>query len=187
MDNPRLAGRYAKSLVDLSIEQNQLEAVCNDMRLLRSVCKSNADFVIMLRSPIISADKKAKIITAIVGDKISALTNAFIQLLVTKGRESNLPEITTAFIEQYNSLKNIHRVKITTAVPVSDDIKKSIADKVSAMPGVGTVELETAVKEELIGGFLLETNNSLVDASILRDLKDVQKQFKSNEYIHHIR
>jgi len=32
MPNPRLANRYAKSIVDLAIEQNQLEVVYADMK-----------------------------------------------------------------------------------------------------------------------------------------------------------
>jgi len=187
MDNPRLAGRYAKSLIDLAIEQNQLEAVYADIKFLQSITKSNPDLVAMLRSPIIHGDKKIAIIAAITKDKIGILTTAFIKLLAEKGREQYLPEITSGFIDQYNQLKNIHRVKLTTAVTVSDDIKQSIVQKVNAMPGVGSVELETEVKQELIGGFILETDNKLVDASILRDLKDVKKQFKNNEYIHRIR
>lgn len=56
MNNPRLAGRYAKSIVDLSIEQNQLEAVYADMKFIKTICKSNPDFVAVLRSPIIKGD-----------------------------------------------------------------------------------------------------------------------------------
>ena len=187
MENPRLAGRYAKSLIDLSIEQNQLEAIYSDMKLLASICKTNPDFVAMLRSPIIQADKKGKIIAAITTGRVSALASSFIQLLVNKGRELYLPEITTAFIEQYNKLKNIHKVKITTAMPVGDEIKQAIISKVNAITGIGTIELETAIKEELIGGFVLETENKLVDGSILRELNDVRKQFLNNDYIHKLR
>ena len=187
MENLRLAGRYAKSLVDLSIEQNQLEAVYADMKLLISIGKTNPDFVAMLRSPIIQADKKGKIIAAVLSAQVGNLTSAFIQLLVNKGREAFLPEIASAFVDQYNQLKNIHKVKITTAMPVGDEIKKSIVDKVNSITGIGSIELETAVKEELIGGFVLETEDKLVDASILRDLNDVKKQFIRNDYIYKIR
>ena len=45
MTNPRLATRYAKSLLDLSVEQNQLEDVYSDMKLLKGIHKSNPDFV----------------------------------------------------------------------------------------------------------------------------------------------
>ncbi len=187
MDNPRLAARYAKSLIGLSIEQGKLEAVFNDMKMLKSICKISPDFVNMLRSPIILADKKAKIIAAVTEGKTDALTSSFIHLLVTKNRESNLLEIASAFVDQYNEIKNIHQVKLTTAVAVSDDVKQAIIQKVSTMPGIGAVELETAVNPGLIGGFVLETDNNLVDASVLRDLKDVKKQFMNNEYVHKIR
>ena len=187
MTNPRLATRYAKSLLDLAIEQNQLDAVFADMRLLAGITKSNPDFVNMLRSPVIQSDKKDKIIEAVVGSHLSKLTMLFIRLLTAKTRESNLPEIVTAFTEQYNKLKNIQTVKITTAVPISEEIKNSIIEKVRG-DNKNTFQLETAVKEELIGGFKLEMGGGvLIDASIQYDLNDIKKQFLSNEYIHNIR
>jgi F-type H+-transporting ATPase subunit delta len=186
MTNPRLAARYAKSLLDLAVEQNQLDAVYADMKWLQQVNKSNPDFVNMLRSPIISSDKKDKIIDAIIGSKVSKLTMLFTNLLTTKTRESNMPEIVTAFIEQYNKLKNIQTVKLTTATAISEELKQSIVAKVRSSTSTA-VEIETSVKEELIGGFKLEVGGTLIDASILRDLNDVRKQFLNNEYIHNIR
>ncbi len=187
MNNPRLAGRYAKSLLDLSIEQNQLDAVYADMKFLHSICKSNPDFVAILRSPIINADKKEKIIESITNERVSNITGLFIRLLIRKARENNLPEIVKAFIEQYNKLKNIYQVKITTASPVSEELQHAIADKVKVDNIIQTIELEAVVDEALVGGFKLEMGDLLVDASILRDLNDVRKQFMSNEYIHKIR
>src|ERR1700689_2257734 len=98
MPNPRLAGRYAKSILDLSIERNQLDAVYHDMVFLQGICESNRDFVNFLRSPIVKPDKKEKTLTAITAGQVSELTAAFIKLLTSKGREPLLPEITVAFI-----------------------------------------------------------------------------------------
>lgn len=187
MKNPRLAGRYAKSLLDLATEQNLVDAVYADMKWLHSVCKSNPDFVNLLRSPIIKPTIKEKIIESISKERVSKLTTAFIQLLVRKAREINLPEIVTAFIDQFNTLRNIHKVKITTAEPISDEIRELIMSNVRAVLPTQTFEIEHQVKAELIGGFLLETGGTLVDASILRDLKDIQKQFMNNDYLHRIR
>ena len=186
MTNPRLATRYAKSLLDLSIEQNQLEAVYADMKLLKGINKSNPDFVALLRSPIITADKRDKILDAVIGKNISQISMLFIRLLTTKKRESNLPEIVTAFLEQYNKLKNIQTVKLTTATPISEELKNSIIARVKSADS-SAIEIETAVKEELIGGFKLEIGGTLIDASILRDLNDIKRQFLNNEYIHNIR
>ncbi len=187
MPNPRLATRYAKSLIDLAIEKGQLEVIYKDMQYLQELCKKSRDFVILLRSPVIKGDKKQHIIETITKGKVSDITEVFNRLLVSKGRESDLPEIVNAFIDQYNNIKGIHKVKLTTAVPVSDELKKAIIEKTNTEAGLNQVELETIVKDDLIGGFVLEFNNNLVDASILRDLKEMKKQFKENIYVLHIR
>ncbi len=188
MQNPRLAARYAKSLLDLAIEQNSLEVTLKDMQLLDGICKESRDFVNMLRSPVIKPTAKGKIIDAVTKERVSVLTTAFIQLLVNKARETNLPEIATTYIDQFNALRNIHKVKITTADPITDDMLNAILANVKASAKEGqTFEVETAVNNELIGGFLLETSGTLVDASILRDLKDIHKQFMNNDYLHRIR
>jgi F-type H+-transporting ATPase subunit delta len=187
MNNPRLAGRYAKSLLDLAKEQNQINEVCNDMKWLSAVCKTNADFAGILRSPVIKANKKQSILDAVTAGKIGGLSTAFIKLLLNKTRESNLPEIAAAYIDQFNETNNIQKVKITTAAAITNEQQNAILANVkAAIPGK-SFEIETAVKDELIGGFTLETNGQLVDASILRDLKDIKKQFLDNEFIHKIR
>jgi len=188
MPNPRLAARYAKSLIDLSKERNQLEAVYNDMQFLKQVTKASRDFVNLLRSPVVPADKKQSIIDAITKGRVSELTSAFTKLLVNKGRESDMPEIITAFIEQYNAIKGIHKVRLTTATVISDDLKNAIVSKVKREAKLENVELEEKVDGSLIGGFVLEYNNNLVDASVLRDLKDISKQFKErNVFVQNIR
>ena len=184
MQQPRLAGRYAKSL---AVEKNQLEQVYADMLYLQAVCKQSPEFISLLKSPIIQADKKRKIVEAVTVGKIGNITEGFNRLLVQKGRENVLPEIVSAFIEQYNEIKGIHKIKITTAVGVSDELKQQIISKIKEETPLQNIELETAVKDELIGGFTLEFHNNLVDASILRDLNDIRKQFLENVYVRNIR
>ena len=187
MLNPRLAGRYAKSLIDLANEQNQLENVHKDMLLLQSICKNNRDFVILLKSPVITPDKKESILRATTSGKITELTALFNRLLIRKGRESVLPEIVDAFIEQYKSKKGIHTIKLTTAVPVSEEVKQAIVSKVQSLTPMKSVELETVVQEDIIGGFLLEVGDTLVDASISYDLNKIRSQFLNNDFIYKIR
>lgn len=184
MPNPRLAARYAKSLLDLSVEQNSLEAVYNDMLLLQRLIKGNSDLAALLRSPVVASDKKDKIIAAITEGRVTPLTAAFNKLLVAKGRESNLPEIAVAFISQYKQLKNIHTVKLTTAAPVSDVVKSAIVDRIKATTDMQLIELETVVDDRLIGGFTLQVGDKLVDASIATDLKSIARQFENNDFLY---
>jgi F-type H+-transporting ATPase subunit delta len=187
MSNPRLAIRYAKSLIDLAKEKDQLSEVYNDIRFLQRVCKSSPDFISLLKSPIIPQDKKNRIIESIITNKVSKITSLFIKLLGTKNRESNLPGIIDSYIEQYNELKGIHKVKLTTATPLSSEMQNTFINKIEAANNISNIELETIVDEQLVGGFVLEMEGKLVDASILRDLKDVKKQFQNNDYIQRLR
>ncbi len=187
MPNPRLASRYAKSLIDLSIETGQLEKVFADMQWLQTICKSNRDFVNLLRSPIIKADTKKKIIQAVTTGRVSELTASFNTLLITKGRESNLPEIIAAFITAYKVYKNIHTVKLTTAAPVSDVMRKAIVEQVKKTAGYQNIELEEKLNPDLIGGFVLQVGDKLIDASVAYDLKAIARQFENNDFIYKIR
>ena len=187
MPNPRLATRYAKALIDLAIEKGQLEAVFADMQWLNSVCKSNRDFVNVLRSPIIKADVKKKIIEAVTTGRIGEITSAFNRLIITKGRESNLTEITNAFISAYKEKKNIHTIILTTATPVSDAMKDAIVAQVKKSAGFQNIELEEKVDADLIGGFVLQIGDKMVDASIAYDLRAIAKQFENNDFIYKLR
>jgi len=188
MLNPRLAIRYAKSLLDIAVERNSVEAALKDMRLLNSICGMSAEFTIMLRSPVISGDKKISVINEVIkGRNISELTYAFIKLLVAKGRESVLPEIAGAFITQYNTLNNIRIVKLTTAVPMADSMKTGIMAKVSGFMPTDTIDLKTEVDEKLIGGFVLEVEDKLYDASVRKSLNAIRSEIIDTSYVVKIR
>ena len=187
MPNPRLATRYAKSLIDLAIERGELESVYADMQWLRDVCKSNRDFVNLLRSPIIKGDTKKKILEAITGGNISEITAGFNRLLITKRRESNLPEISNAFVTAYKVKKNIQTIKLTTAAPVSDTLRNAVIEQVKKSIGFENVELEEKVDPEIIGGFILQAGDKLVEASVSYDLKTIAKQFENNDFIYNVR
>lgn len=187
MLNPRLAGRYAKSLIDLAKEQNQLEAVYKDMLLMQSFLKQSRDLVALLKSPIIASDRKEGILNTLTKDKVTELTAGFNRLLIRKGREAVLPEIVEAFIAQYKDFKEIHLVKLTTAAPVSEEVKQDIIRQVKQQTNMQHIELSTEIDPSLVGGFLLQVGDRLVDASISYDLNAIRKQFLNNDFIYKIR
>lgn len=187
MFNPRLSQRYAKSLLDLSDNLKKLDEVRNDMLFLNTIIKSSREFQVMLSSPVIKSDKKYKIISAVTKDQLSEITNTFIKLLCTKNRESNLPEIVYSFLQQYNVKMGLHSATLTTAAPISAELAESFKKKIKESSSFKHLELKTNVDDSLIGGFVLEVEGKLVDASILRDLNDVKKQFANNDYIHKLR
>jgi F-type H+-transporting ATPase subunit delta len=158
------------------------------MMLLQNIFKNNRQFPTVMRSPVIMADKKMDIFRAVAqGGRISQLTTLFLELLIRKNREASFPEIVNAFIEQYKHHKNIQTVKLTTARPISEEVKQEIIQKVQSQNPSKSIDLKTEVKEDIIGGFVLEMGDTLVDASIAYDLKAIRKQFLNNDFIYKIR
>jgi F-type H+-transporting ATPase subunit delta len=187
MLNPRVASRYAKSLLDLAVEKGQLEQVHGDMLYLQQLTKESRDFLNLLRSPVVKADSKTRAINAVTAGKVNPITTAFIQLMVAKTREAVLPEIITSFVSQYKDLKGIKTVKLTTAVPVSDALKNEIVAQVKKSGGYENLELQEVIDPSIIGGFVLQAGDQLIDASISYDLKNISRQFENNDFIYKVR
>lgn len=187
MLNTRVASRYAKSLLDLAIETGQLEQVYADMLYLQNVTNESRDFQNLLRSPVINADTKIRAIDAVTKDTISALTMSFLRLMINKTREVVLPEIITSFIKQYKDNKGIHTVKLTTATPVSESVKQAIIEQVKKTGNIDKLELQEVVDPAIIGGFVLQAGDKLVDASVAYDLQNIARQFENNDFIYKVK
>ena len=187
MPNPRLATRYAKSILDLAVERGQLEQVYSDMLYLQQLTKMSRDFLNLLRSPVVPTDKKLAVVETVTGKNISELTSGFTKLLINKGREGELPEVITAFVNQYKAKKGIYIVKLTTAIPVSEDLKNSIINQVKQTSDMKNIELESKVDPGIIGGFVLQAGDKLIDASISYDLQTISRQFDNNDFIYRVR
>ena len=186
MSVQRIASRYAKSLIDLAQEQGKLERILEDVNSFREVAK-HRDFALMLKSPVINSDKKEKIFVQLFGGKYDEMTMAFLRILLRKGREAQLADIANEYILQYKVIKHISTVKLVTAVKLSDETVKTIHGKLVASTATDkNVELITEVDPGLIGGFVIEFEDRLYDASVSHKLDLMKKDFKDNLYISQI-
>ena len=115
-------------------------------------------------------------------DKISASSWAFITLVIQKNRSQYLDQIAQAFIEQYEAENGIHEVLLTTAIALDTQTKELIVNKLKGVTSFERVRLNSKVDPEIIGGFVLEFDNKLIDASISRKLNDLKLQFADSSY-----
>ncbi|MEL7222128.1 MAG: ATP synthase F1 subunit delta [Bacteroidota bacterium] len=179
MSVQRIAGRYAKSLVELSQEQNKLDRVLQDMNTMK-MASQNKDLALLLKSPIVNATKKQSVMDALFSKSFDEMTMAFVKLLINKGREPYLPAIADAFIAQYKKINHISTVKVITAKPLTEaglnDLRKKLeASEVTEK----SVEIETEVDENLIGGFVLEIGDKIYDASVAQKLEELKRSFQN--------
>lgn len=185
MRDIKVASRYAKSLLGIAVELNQLEDVHNDMQMISKVCNENNELVLLLKSPIINSDKKEAILTEIFGKKISQISNTFIAIILNKRRENIIPAIADAFILTYKEHKNITTAIVTTAVALSDAQKKAVIKLLNSQ-GKENVELKEIVNNEIIGGMILRVGDKQVDESIKRKLANLEMEFDENPYVKEI-
>jgi len=176
MSELTVGARYAKSLIDLAQEQNILEQVKGDMDLFINVVKGNHELYTVLRNPIISHDKKVKILEAIFGEKVSKAAIAFFKIMITKSRGEVLFYTAQEFINQYNIKNNIIKAVVTSATPLSAVNQKQLTDLVQAEIG-GNIILENKVNPDLIGGFVLTVGDRQIDTSIANSLKKLRTEF----------
>ena len=182
MQGTRVASRYAKSFIDLTMEQGVFEEAHKDMQYVSDVCASNNDFVIFLKSPIINTDKKQAVLKEIFRGKLNKVTDAYIQLITAKKREIYLAEIANEFINQYKEKKKILTAVVTTANGIDDIIRKKVMEIVK---GVSTsdVVLQEKIDKSIIGGFIIRVGDKQVDASIARKINRLKQTFKENPYL----
>src|SRR6184192_4154619 len=176
MSELTVATRYAKSLIDLAVEQKSLEETKKDMVFFSQTLKANYQLQAVLANPIVGHGKKIKILEAIFGDKVSKLTDSFFKIMINKSRSEILYATSKEFINQYNVIKHIIRAYVTSATPLSEENKKKIVAELEAATK-GTIELHTKVDPKLIGGFVLKVGDMQADTSISTSLNKLKQDF----------
>lgn len=170
------AHRYAKSLLELAREQGVLDGVKSDVDDVRTTLDASKELRLLLKSPIVKADKKAAILRTIFESSVHDLLLRFILLLTRKGREGRMAEILDAFIDRYNDLKGIQRVTVHTATALSDGALNDIRTLAGTALKGKEVVMESDVDPELIGGFVLRYEDKLLDASVRRQLEIIRNE-----------
>lgn len=170
-----VANRYAKSLMDLALENNQVDVIRSDMKRVEKLCNNNREFTLFLQSPIIQVDKKIKIIESVFIKHIHKITLNFLILITKKHRSSIINEIAIAFDEQFKLTRNIFTVIITSADILDNNIKKKIEELIKSQMN-GDVEIIEKIDPDTIGGFILKVGDIQIDRSVSRQLNDIKKQ-----------
>ncbi len=174
MSSHRAAIRYAKAVIELAQAQKSLEKVKENMLLFTQVINDNRELEVVLKNPIVPADKKRAILKALFERRVEPLTFKAFDLIVSKNRESILDEIAVEFVNEYNVLKGIAVATVITPYKLGDEQRKEITNIVAEITGM-KVELTEVVDESLIGGFVLKIGDKQIDESVKTKLANIQR------------
>jgi len=175
MNDSKIPVRYAKALFDIALEQDVLDSVYENMRLVLSVC-SMKEVKHVLDNPVIPPVKRKEILVSLFPGALEPLTVKFIDLIFDNGRENYIIAASRDFIELTKRHRGITEVTLTTAIPVNDIIRGEIATMIKEGRN-GKIEFIERVDSSIIGGFILRIDDSYVDASVKNKLNRFRKEF----------
>ena len=182
MITSKITTRYAKSLLDLAIEKNQLKECYNDLIAIDTLCSDSSDFSLMLKSPIINTSKKLTIIKSLFEKKLTKTTYLFIELITKKKRESLLHAISKNFIELYKLHHKIITASVTTTAPLEKDLKDKVISFVKNKMD-NDVELIEEINQDIIGGAIIKVGDFQIDDSVRKQLKELKNSYNKNLFI----
>lgn len=175
MDIGVISVRYARALLKAGTEAKVEDKVYEEMQSIAQSYISVPELRFTIDNPMLSDDKKEKLLTTAAGKKVSKVTKSFISIVLNEDRESMIQFMANSYITLYRKQKNIIRGKLTTAATVSSSIEKKMRKMVEAKAN-GNVEFETEVDPDIIGGFILEYDTYRMDASVKASLQRVLTQ-----------
>jgi F-type H+-transporting ATPase subunit delta len=182
VSNYRVASAYAKSLLEFAKESKKVEAVHKDVEFIHATLSSSRELVLTLKSPVILNTKKLSILEAVFKEKISEITLKFFILLVKKGREDILVDVSKEFLNQYKLSKGILSGTVVTAIK-ADDVLKTKIESLTKKITKSKVDIQYKVDAGIIGGFILTIGDKQIDQSVKSHLNSLRNQFSNNPYI----
>lgn len=178
----KLARVYAKALIELALEQNAMDKVEADMKMVQTLINESRDFSNLLKSPVVKSDKKMAIFNEIFKGSMNALSLKFAEIVFKHSREASFNTIAQAYINMCLAQKGIETASVTTAYGLSDAELTEINKKVASLRG-GKIELENKIDQSIIGGMVLRVGDHQFNGSIAAELKRLKRDFSENQYI----
>ncbi len=172
-----IARVYAEALFDVARDKNELDEVREQLGQFADALDSNQDLQVFFFSPYFSSDEKRDGIRKAVTDANAELLN-FLELLAEKHRMPVLFKIRKRFDDLWAKENKRLGVTVTSAVELDQSVVDSVGAEIERQTGQ-TIELESRVDQEIIGGLVLQVGNMVLDASIRNRLEKLRKEVAS--------
>jgi|SRR5690554_43848 len=178
MAGARAAIRYAKAVLSLASDRNTAEVVNTDMKLMAKTIAESNDLNNMLQNPVVSSSVKKSILLDIFKDA-NEMTRNLIDTLITNKRLTLLEQVAVQYNLLYDKLTGTQIAQVTTAVPLTDELRAKVLAKVKELTGKD-VEIKSNVDESILGGFILRVGDIQYNASIANKLNKLKREFTLN-------
>ncbi|MGB3294211.1 MAG: ATP synthase F1 subunit delta [Phormidesmis sp.] len=171
-----VAAPYAQALLAIAQSKNSVDELSQTAADLLKLMKASDPLSSFLASPITPTDAKKGVLTKVLGDDANPQMNNFLMLLVDKGRIYLLEPILQQFQVKVRALKQTVLAEVISAIELTDEQKETVRQKVVSMTNAQSVELETRVDPDLIGGVIIQIGSKVLDASVRGQLRRIGLQ-----------
>ena len=178
MDNGRISVRYARALFQLAQEQGCEQAIYDGLtRFAHNYLLAISQFNEVLADPIVAQEEKVKLMEMAVGEPMHYSLKQFIAFVAEQKREDKMFLIAMKYMEMYRMKHGILSTNVTTATELPeatyDKIKAFIKQTFDA-----DAEIDVKIDPSLIGGFILDIENTRMDASVAGQLNALKNRLK---------
>ena len=178
MDNGKISVRYARALFQTTQEQHCEDAVYDGFtRFAHNYLLAIAQFNEVLADPIVAKEEKVRLLEMAIGEPLHDTLKQFIAFVVNQNREDKMFFIAMKYLEMYRAKHHILSTQVTTAT----ELPKATYDKIKAFIKQtfdADAEIDAKIDPSLIGGFILDIENTRMDASVAGQLIALKNRLK---------
>ena len=171
-----IAKRWAKALMELAIENEGIskEDILDDLKEVSENINSSKELAEAINNPSISVEEKQIVLCKLFQNKLMPIVYNFIIALNLKRRINIIDVIAQEFEKELEEMKNIVRVKVTSAIEINEDKKNEIKNKISEKLHKNAV-LEWYIDADIIAGLVFNIDETILDNSIKHKLENLSK------------
>lgn len=164
---------YAKALFQVALETQQEDAVANEVALLSQA--SQTDQIVSMIDDPMERQKVGATLKDLFKAELGELTANLLNVLTENNRVAMLPELYSAYLVLYEEHKKLKNISVSVPTGVSEAAKQIIKDKLLRKEGDSTNIVFDEV-DSLIGGFVIQSGDEVLDLSIKGRLKKLVNQ-----------
>ena len=173
-----VASTYGQALYDLAKDEGLTEEILGQLTALKGSFDTEPAFVQLLCTPSISKQERCQVLDDSLRAQVHPYVLNFLKILTEKGYMRHFSGCCQLFRQQYNRDNGILPVTAVTKLPLSDELRRKLTEKLSSVTGK-TIELECRVDPECLGGVRLDLGGMQVDGTVRRRLDEIRTILKN--------
>lgn len=171
-----VAAPYAQALLSLAKSKDSVDELSSIASEILALLKESDDLSTFLENPIANSDAKKGVLKKVLGDDANQQMKNFLMLLVDRGRIYLVEPILQQFQALVRELKQTVLAQVTSAIELTDEQKETVRQKVQSMTSAKSVEIETTLDPDILGGVIIQIGSQVLDASIRGQLRRIGLQ-----------